>query len=86
MTAVARLEQPRSNARVGIDDAVARARALGRTVLLSHVERLPFAPDPIAFLAASSAALGSGSLWEQRGASVAFAGAGSAWEMRATGP
>ena len=52
----------------------------------SHVERLPFAPDPVAFLAASSAALGSGTLWEQPATGLAFAGAGSACEIRATGP
>jgi isochorismate synthase len=79
------LERPRSHERADIDCAVAHARHLGRTTLVSRVERLPFAPDPIAFLAASSAALGSGSLWEQAGAGLAFAGAGSAREMRATG-
>jgi isochorismate synthase len=79
------LEQ-RSSARVRVDDAVARARQIGRTALFSRIERLPFAPDPIAFLAASSAMLGSGTLWEQPGAAHAFAGAGSAGEMRATGP
>jgi isochorismate synthase len=64
---------------------VARARQLGRPALLSDVERLPFAPDAVAFLAASSTALGSGTLWEQPAAGIAFAGAGSAREMRATG-
>jgi isochorismate synthase len=86
VTATISLEQPRSSARVRSDDAVAHARQLERTALLSRVERLPFAPDPVAFLAASSAALGSGTLWEQPGAGLAFAGAGSAWEMRANGP
>ena len=59
------LERSRSSARVGIDDAVAHARHVGQTALYSRVERLPFAPDAIAFLSASSAALGSGTLWEQ---------------------
>ncbi len=65
MTTVVSLERPQLSVRGRIDDAVARARQLGRTTLLSHVEQLPFAPDPVAFLAASSAALGSGTLWEQ---------------------
>ena len=58
---------------------------VGQTALYSRVERLPFAPDAIAFLSASSAALGSGTLWEQPAAGHAFVGAGLAWEMRATG-
>jgi isochorismate synthase len=71
---------------MSVDDAVARARQLGRTALWSQVQRLPFAPDAIAFLDAGSAVLGSGTLWEQPGAGLAFVGAGSAWEMRGTGP
>jgi isochorismate synthase len=85
MTAVASLAR-RSTGWVSVDEAVARARQLGRPALYSRVERLPFAPDAIAFLDASSAALGSGTLWEQPGTGLAFAGAGSAWEMHATGP
>ena len=85
MTTVLSLERSRSSARVGIDDAVAHARHVGQTALYSRVERLPFAPDAIAFLTASSAALGSGTLWEQPAARLAFAGAGLAWEMCATG-
>jgi isochorismate synthase len=85
MTAVVSPARP-SPACVSVDDAVARARQLGRTTLYSRVERLPFAPDLIAFLDASSAVLGFGTLWEQPGAMQAFAGAGSAWEMLATGP
>jgi menaquinone-specific isochorismate synthase len=77
--------RPRSLAHARIDDAVSRARQLGRTALLSHVERLAFAPDPIAFLAASSAALGSGTLWQEPTTGLAFAGGGSAWEVGATG-
>jgi menaquinone-specific isochorismate synthase len=80
------LERPRPRAHLRIDEAVARARQLGRTSLLSRVERLPIAPDPIAFLAASSAALGTGTLWQQSATGFAFAGAGSACELRATGP
>ena len=76
----------RSTACVTVNEAVARARQLGRTVLFSRVERLPISPDATAFLAESSAVLGSGTLWEQPGAGIAFAGAGSAWEMSATGP
>ena len=86
MTTVVSLERPQLSVRGRIDDAVARARQLGRTTLLSHVEQLPFAPDPVAFLAASSAALDSGTLWEQPAIGLAFAGAGSACEIRATGP
>jgi menaquinone-specific isochorismate synthase len=71
---------------VSVDDAVARARHLGRTALYSRIERLPLALDAIAFLHASSAVLGSGTLWEQPGARRAFAGAGAAWQMLATGP
>jgi len=79
------IDQPRSSSRIAVDDAVWRARELGGTALFSRVERLPMAPDPIAFLAASSAELGSGTLWQQSSASLTFAGAGSAWEMPATG-
>jgi menaquinone-specific isochorismate synthase len=86
MTIAVSLERPRRSAHARIEDAVAHARQLGRTALLSHVERLPFAPDPIAFLAVSSAALGSGTLWQQPATRLAFAGAGSAWELRGTGP
>ena len=86
MTTAVSLELPRPRACFGIDDAVACARQLGRTALLSRVERLPFAPDPIAFLAASSAALGCGTLWQQPASGLAFAGAGSACDLRATGP
>jgi menaquinone-specific isochorismate synthase len=85
VTSALSLEQPRTRAR-GARDAVAHARLLGQTALFSRVERLAFSPDTVAFLTASSAALGSGTLWEQAGAGLAFAGAGSAWEMRATGP
>ena len=86
MTIAVDLERPRSSARIDIDDAIARARQLGRPTLLSRVERLAFAPDAIVFLAASSSALGSGALWEQPAAGHAFAGAGLAREIRATGP
>jgi menaquinone-specific isochorismate synthase len=85
MTSTVNLERPRTRGRFRIDDAVGRARQLGRPALLSHVQRLPFAPDAIAFLAASSTALGSGTLWEQPAAGIAFAGAGLAREMHATG-
>lgn len=85
MTSVISLEH-RSTARVSVDEAVTRARQLGRTALCSQVERLPVAPAAIAFLDAGAAMLGSGTLWEQPGAGLAFVGAGSAWEMRATGP
>jgi len=86
MTAAISLERPLMNVPVCIDDAVAHARHLGRTALFSRVDRLPFAPDPVAFLAASSAALGTGTLWEQPAAGLAFAGAGSTREICATGP
>ncbi|MCC2654352.1 MAG: hypothetical protein K0Q60_4518, partial [Microvirga sp.] len=85
MTATASLAH-QSTRWVSVDEAVTRARHLGRSALYSRVERMPFAPDAIAFLDASSAALGSGILWEQPGAGLAFAGAGMAWETRAAGP
>jgi menaquinone-specific isochorismate synthase len=86
VTAAVSLERPLTNVPVRVDDAVAHARHLQRKALFSQVERLPFAPDPVAFLGASAAALGSGTLWEQPAAGVAFVGAGTAREMRATGP
>jgi isochorismate synthase len=86
MTTAVSLERPRQSARACVDHAVSRARQRGRTVLLSQVEPLPIAPDGIAFLAASSSALGSGTLWQQPTAGLTFAGAGSACEMRSTGP
>jgi menaquinone-specific isochorismate synthase len=85
MTAAVSLAR-RSTACAGVDDAVACARQFGRTALYSRIERLPFAPDAIAFLDASSEVLGAGTLWEQSGAGLVLAGAGSAWQMRATGP
>jgi menaquinone-specific isochorismate synthase len=85
MSATASLAD-RSTGWVSVDDAVAHARQLGRPALYSRVERLPIAPDAIAFLDAGSAVLGSGTLWEQPGAGLGFAGAGSAWETHATGP
>jgi isochorismate synthase len=84
LTAVVSLAH-RSTACVSVDEAVTRARQLGRTALCSRVEKLPSAPNAIAFLNAASAVLGSGTLWEQPGAGHAIAGAGSAWEMHATG-
>jgi isochorismate synthase len=86
VTTTLSLEQPRTLTYGGARDAVVHARQLGQTALYSRVERMAFAPDPLAFLAASSAELGSGTLWVQAGAGLAFAGAGSAWDMCATGP
>jgi isochorismate synthase len=85
MTAVFSLAR-RSTEWVSLDEAVAHARQLGQPALYSRVEQLPFAPDAIAFLDASSAVFGSGTLWEQPGAGLAFAGAGWAWKTHATGP
>ena len=85
MSIAVSLERPQPRARSRIVDAVAHERQLGRTALLSRVERLPIAPDLIAFLAASSAELGCGTLWDQPRSGVAFAGAGWSWEMRAAG-
>ena len=85
MSAVVNLAR-QSSAGASVDQALARARQLGRTTLYSRVERLPFAPDATAFLDAGSAVLGSGTFWEQPGARLAFAGAGSAWEIHAAGP
>ena len=85
MTVAASLGRPRPCARLDIDDAVARARQLGRPALISRVERLPSTPDAIAFLAASSSALGSGVLWGQPAGGLTLAGAGLAREIRAPG-
>ena len=71
---------------VSIQEAVTLARHMMRPALLSHVEHLSFAPDPIAFLSACSEALGAGTLWAQPGAGIAFSGAGSALAVRAAGP
>jgi isochorismate synthase len=86
MTSAFAVERQQSVMSDRIQQALARARRLMRPALLSHVEHLSFAPDPIAFLAAGSEALGAGTLWAQPGAGKAFAGAGSAFVVRADGP
>ncbi|MBA3451178.1 MAG: isochorismate synthase [Chloroflexia bacterium] len=68
-----------------ITDAVSMTRQRGKTTLVSCIEQLSLMPDPIAFLAASSASLGGGILWQQTQSGVVFSGAGSAFEMRADG-
>ena len=65
--------------------AVQVAREHGEPALLSHVESLPYGPDPLAFLAHASAALGGGLLWAQPAARVALAGAGAAVAIRGSG-
>jgi menaquinone-specific isochorismate synthase len=86
MTSAFAIERRQSVMSDRIQQALALARRLMRPALLSHVELLSFAPDPIAFLAASSEALGAGTLWAQPGAGKAFSGAGSAFVVRADGP
>jgi isochorismate synthase len=86
MSAVLSLGSPRATLAVPVAAAIARARRLGRPTLLTHVEPLREAPDPLAFFAAGSAALGGGALWTQPGSGVTFAGAGTATTIRANGP
>ncbi|MGH2616894.1 MAG: isochorismate synthase [Thermomicrobiales bacterium] len=86
MIATLSIERPAASDRAAIEDALTRARRLGRPALCTRVERLPLKPDPLAFLAASSRALGGGILWEQPAAGLAFSGAGSAFALQADGP
>ena len=86
MTSALAVKQHESVSSGSIQEAVTLARELLRPALLSHVEPLSFAPDPIAFLSASSATLGAGTLWAQPGAGIAFSGAGRAFVIRADGP
>ena len=57
----------------------------GSAALLSHVVELPAPPDPLAFLAAATAATGHGALWSQPRSGFTLAGAGAAFEIRADG-
>jgi menaquinone-specific isochorismate synthase len=66
--------------------AVERARQLGQPVLVTHSEPLAFQPDPLQFLALSSAVLANGVLWMQPQAGETIAGAGAAVEITAIGP
>jgi isochorismate synthase len=66
--------------------AVERARQVGQPVLVTHSEPIAFQPDPLQFLAASSAALGNGVLWMQPQTGETFAGAGAATTISADGP
>jgi isochorismate synthase len=68
-----------------VDQAMETARELGQTVLVTHTEPLPFAPDALGFLAAGSMALGNGVLWSQPNADMTIAGAGVAHEIVADG-
>ena len=86
MTSAAAIDRQPSVRRGSFDEAVLLARKLGRPALYSLVERLPYTPNPIAFLGASSEALGGGILWDQPNVGIAFSGAGSAFEIRADGP
>src|SRR5215203_2025148 len=86
MTPTWTVERPRAVMKGGVDDAASLASQLGRPTLFSQVEPLPYAPDPIAFLGASSDALGGGILWDQPKAGIAYSGAGSAFKIRADGP
>jgi menaquinone-specific isochorismate synthase len=85
MSAVLSLASPRAALAAPLTAAIAQARRLGRTTLLTHVEPLRDAPDPLAFLAAGSAVLGAGALWAQPGSGVTFAGAGTATTILADG-
>ena len=69
-----------------IDHAKSLAHRHLGPVLLSCTERLLISPDPLAFLAASAAALGGGVLWQQPREDVTFAGAGAALNLGANGP
>lgn len=86
MTSAFTVERYQSVMSGSVQEAVTLARRLMRPALLSHVETLSFAPDPISFLSASSGALGAGTLWAQPSAGIAFSGAGSAFSVRAAGP
>lgn len=85
MSPVLTLDQESLALRQRADAALRLARCLGRPAFLSHVERLPFRPDPLAFLGVGSAELGSGVLWWQPDAAAIFAGAGSAVALTASG-
>ena len=75
------LSQPGS-----IADALLKARQTGQPTFHSQIERLPMAPDPLAFLEASSQALGRGTLWVAPHGATAFAGAGAVVEIHGQGP
>lgn len=72
--------------RGSLADALELARQSHRTAYYSQIERLPLLPDPLAFLEASSAELGSGTLWVAPDGGPAFASAGAAVEIRHDGP
>ncbi len=86
MTATLTIARPGSSVRDSIEDAVTTARRRGQPALVTRIERLKLPPDPLAFLAASSAALGGGILWDQTHTGFAFSGAGAAFDIRADGP
>jgi isochorismate synthase len=69
---------------------IAAARSLadlrGSAALLSHVAELSAPPDPMAFLAAATSAIGHGALWSQPRTGLTLVGAGAALEIRADGP
>jgi menaquinone-specific isochorismate synthase len=69
-----------------IDLATARAKQGLRPTFLTIVELLPTLPNPLAFLAASSSALGNGAFWSQPQDGQYLAGAGAAWEVVCDGP
>jgi isochorismate synthase len=68
-----------------VAEAISLARELARPALLSLTEPLTEPADPLTFLTASSAALGSGTLWAQPQTGSAFAGAGAAAKLSAEG-
>ncbi len=86
MTSAFAVDRHLSGMSGSIQEAVTLARRLMRPALLTHVEFLSFAPDPISFLSASSDELGAGTLWAQPRAGIAFSGAGTAFSVRAAGP
>lgn len=85
MSALLRSQPTTSVLRDVIVRAIRRARLLDRRLLCTHIEPIPWSPDPLAFLAASARALGNGALWWQQDDGIAFAGAGVALDIHANG-
>ncbi|MDQ3227584.1 MAG: isochorismate synthase [Chloroflexota bacterium] len=86
MTALLSLDRPLVAVNSDIDVAVSVARQHGEPVLFTRTELLPLRPDSLAFLAASSDALGGGILWHQSQTGISLSGAGSAIDISCDGP